>query len=469
MKIIIALTLQLLILSSLFAQNPEPIIPQPTPAQIQWQTAELAALVCIDLHAFDGKFYVQKENHYMPVDDYNIFNPQHYDTDQWIRSLKEAGFKIAILTVSHESGFFFHQSDATPYCMKALKWRDGKGDVLRDFVASCRKYDIKPGVYVGTRFNSFFGVIGHKVVGEGELAENRQKLYYSMIERILEEIFTSYGDWAILWFDGGVLSPEQGGPEVLSMFKKYQPNCLFYSSPERADMRWGGSETGTVPYPCWGTWPWSSISGPTEETKKKVGENNRQLLKTGDPYGRYYMPAMSDAPLRGAGGGHDWFWEPDREHTIYPYPLDDLVDMYYNSVGHNSTLILGLTPNPDGLLPEADAMRLKEWGDELNKRFSRPVAQTSGKKDVFQLKLDKGQLLNHVVLQEDIGKGERVREFVVEGRQQGKWIRLCEGSCIGNKFIGTFEGTEVSLVRLRIAESMASPHIKQFSVYYIEE
>ena len=155
----------------------EPNIPIPTPAQIRWQNAELAALVCVDLHAFDGKFYVQSEARITPVENYNIFNPQNYDMDQWIKSLKDSGFKLAILTVSHETGFFFHQSDATPYSMKALKWQDGKGDLLRDFKASCEKYGLLPGVYIGTRWNAFYGVYDFKVSGNDAFAQNRQKHY----------------------------------------------------------------------------------------------------------------------------------------------------------------------------------------------------------------------------------------------------------------------------------------------------
>ena len=122
MKKIITSSL-IIVLLGLFQIKAQDIdnLPIPTPAQLQWQNTELAELVCIDLHAYDGKFYVQSEARITPVEDYNIFNPQKYDMDQWIKSLKDGGFKIAILTVSHETGFFFLQSDATPYCMKALK------------------------------------------------------------------------------------------------------------------------------------------------------------------------------------------------------------------------------------------------------------------------------------------------------------------------------------------------------------
>ena len=439
-------------------------IPIPTPAQLQWQNAELAALVCWDLHAHDGEFYVQSKARITPVEDYNIFNPQEYDTDQWIKTLKEAGFKIAILTVSHETGFFHHQSDATPYNMKALKWQDGKGDVLRDFKASCEKYGILPGVYIGTRWNAFYGVYDFKVNGNNQFAENRQQYYNNMVEKIVEEIFSNYGDWAMVWFDGGAHGPEQGGPDVLSVFEKYQPNCLFYHNLQRADMRWGGSETGTVPYPSWGTFPYHS-TGAGESAKKEIHANNFALLKHGDPDGEYYMPAMSDAPLRGYGG-HDWFWEPEREHTIYP--VENLVEMYYNSVGHNTTLILGVTPNPEGLMPEADAKRLIEFGSEIKERFSNPVATTTGEGKKIKLKVPKRQTVNQVVIMEDIAKGERVREFIIEGKTKKGWKTIFEGSCIGHKFIHRFDAVEVSEIRLRISESVGLPQIIELTVYNIE-
>ncbi|MEZ4775387.1 MAG: alpha-L-fucosidase [Bacteroidia bacterium] len=421
----------------------------------------MAVLISLDLHVFDGKYYVQKENRITPIEDYNIFNPQKYDMDQWIQSIKDGGFKVAILTVSHETGFFFHQSNATPYCMKALTWQDGKGDILRDFKASCEKYGILPGVYIGTRWNAFYGIHDFKVDGNTTFAQNRQKHYNRMIENITKEIFNNYGDWAIVWFDGGAHGPDQGGPDVLSVFEEYQPNCLFYHNLQRADMRWGGSESGTVPYPCWGTFPYVS-TGAGESAKKEIAENNFQLLKTGDPNGKYYMPAMSDAPLRG-NGGHDWFWDPDREDIIYP--LDKLVEMYYHSVGHNTSLILGVTPGPDGLMPESDVRRLKEFGDEIQRRFSNPIAVTSGTGESINLKLPGRQKINQVVVMENIARGERIRAFTLEGKTKKGWQTIFEGSCIGHKFIHRFDEMEVTEVRLVVTEAKGEPAILNLSVF----
>ncbi|WP_111319350.1 alpha-L-fucosidase [Algoriphagus chordae] len=443
---------------SLQAQNQ---LPTPTQAQLNWQNAEMAAVFHYDLHVFDGKVYNQAENRITPIADYNIFNPVKLDTDQWVKAAKEAGCKIAILTATHETGFALFQSDSNPYSMKALKWQDGTGDLLRDFKASCEKYGILPGVYIGIRWNSFYGIHDFKVEGESKFAQNRQQYYNSMVEGMVKEIFTNYGDWAMVWFDGGAHGPEQGGPDVLSIFEKYQPNGLFYHNLQRADMRWGGSESGTVPYPSWGTFPYQAV-GAGESTKEEISRNNFALLKTGDPNGSYYMPAMSDAPLRGYGG-HDWFWEPGRDELVYP--LDKLVNMYYNSVGHNSTLILGLTPNAEGLLPETDTKRLKELGDEINRRFENKIQSTSGTGTELHLKLDKKQKVNQVVLMEDIIQGERVRKFTIEGKTKGGWKTIFEGSVIGHKFIHQFEAMEVSDLRLKIIESIGEAQIKDFSVY----
>ena len=165
-------------------------------------------------------------------------------------------------------------------------------------------------------------------------------------------------------------------------------------------------------------------------------------------------------------GGHDWFWEPNREHLIFP--RDMLVNKYYNSVGHNTSLILGVTPGPDGLMPEPDVKRLKEFGDEINRRFSNPIATTSGTGRKINLKLSKKQKVNQIVLMEDISKGERVRKFILEGKTKNGWQTIFEGSCIGHKFIHQFDAVEVSEVRLNIDESKGEPQVLEFAVYQVE-
>ena len=315
-----------------------------------------------------------------------------------------------------------------------------------------------PGIYIGIRWNSFYGIHNFKVQGDNEFTVNRQQHYNRICEGMVKELCSKYGDLAIVWFDGGAHGPEQGGPDVLSIFEKYQPNGLFYHNLQRSDIRWGGSESGTVPYPCWGTFAhaaWFDKRGDNEGFKP---------IKYGDPTGKYYMPAMSDAPLRGYNGRHEWFWEPEDEKHIFP--LKNLMHMYKNSVGHNSSLILGLTPNAEGLMPEPDVIRLKEFGDAIKDRYSNPIAKTSGKGKKIMLKLNNRKKVNHLVLMENIEQGERIREFSIEGKTTHGWKTLAEGSSVGHKYIVEFNDVEVSALRLIIKQSIGEPIIQEFSVYH---
>lgn len=225
-------------------------------------------------------------------------------------------------------------------------------------------------------------------------------------------------------------------------------------------MRWGGSETGTVSYPCWGTYPFHNFN---KDNLKAGFKNKREQLKTGDPNGKYYMPAMSDSPLRGYNGRHEWFWEPDDEEHIFP--LADLMHMYMNSVGNNSTLILGITPDARGLVPAADSIRLKEFGDEIQRRFKQPLRLTNGEKKTLKLKLDKEETINALMIRENIQLGERIRKYRVEAKVQGKWTIINRGSCIGHKHIVEFSPIQTKELRLIIENAIGKPSIADFSVY----
>lgn len=176
---------------------------------------------------------------------------------------------------------------------------------------------------------------------------------------------------------------------------------------------------------------------------------------------------MADAPLRGYNGRHEWFWEPGDEDAVYP--LEKLVEMYYNSVGRNATLILGLTPDPSGLIPEGDVQRLKEFGDKITELMTHPIKSISGTGNKIELKLDKAQPVNQIILQEEIIKGERVRDYHVEGLTSRGWEILCQGESIGHKRIQTFSPVIVGKIRLVINKQVDTPQISNFSVYKIDQ
>ena len=451
---------------SIFIPIKENSYPIPNKRQLAWQEAELGVIFHYDLHVFDGKKYSQAINRIDPYLDYQIFNPKNLNTDQWIKAAKDAGAKFAILTATHETGFALFQSNVNPYSLKALNWQDGKADIVADFVASCKKYGIKPGIYLGIRWNSFFGVHDFKVNGEGDFKANRQKKYNEMVEGMVKEICTNYGELFEIWFDGGADHPDNGAPNVLPIVRQFQPNCLFYHNGQLAEARWGGSESGMVSYPSWATFPYRA-TGAGESAKENIAKDNFQLLKQGDPNGLYWVPAMSDAPLRGFNGRHEWFWEPGDEAHIFP--LDNLMEMYYKSIGRNSTLIIGLTPDHSGLLPESDVIRLREWGNEIERRFSKPLKSVSGSGDQIYLKFDEPTEINHLIIQEDIVFGESIRNFTIEGKVGNRWILIGEGTSVGQKRILQFEQIEVQTIRLNIEKYVREPKIKNFSAYSISD
>lgn len=442
------------------AQEPTPPLPIPTEVQLGWQQARFGVLVSYELHTFVEGRYVQRKARVTPIEDVDLFSPDELDTDQWIRAVKAAGARFAILTASHESGFRLWQSDANPYCLGAVKWGEGERDLVAEFHASCLEHGILPGIYVGTRWNAQLGVYDFAVTERSTIT---QEEYNRLIEREVEELCTRYGDWFEFWFDGGAHGPDQGGPDLLPIVEKHQPNAVFYHNLQRADARWGGSESGTVPYPCWATFPFP-VTGAGESARAAIAKDGFRLLKTGDPDGAYWLPAMSDAPLRGHGG-HEWFWEPGDEKLLQP--LDKLVDMYCRSVGHNSTLILGITPDTRGLLPEADCERLGELGEALEKLFAKPVAElVIAEGTTVELPLAEFSELDLVVLQEDIRFGERVRRYELQVRSDGEWRTIGEGSCIGHERIHRLESpAKGDALRVVVTEARATPRLRRVAAY----
>lgn len=258
-----------------------------------------------------------------------------------------------------------------------------------------------------------------------------------------------------------MITPREGGPDVLPIVDKYQPDAVFYHSLQRAEHRWAGSESGTTGYPCFLTMPSvaSQIRAHTDQAKRTT------LLKHGDPDGRVWCPAMCDAPIR----EHDWLWIPGTEHKLQP--LERLVDMYYKSVGRNANLIIGAVPDTDGLIPEVDFNRYAEFGREIRRRFGRPLAQTKGRGATLELMLKEPAEFNHVVIMEDVTCGERVREYVVEALiARGQWQKVCDGTSIGHKRLQTTVGekaVEAAKVRLRVTQSVARPVIRELAIYNV--
>jgi len=439
------------------AGDDAPDLPRPLPRQVVWQDCEVGAIFHFDMPLFAPGGRTNK-NAIHETWDPKIYNPKKLDTDQWVATAKAMGARYAILTATHFNGFMQWQSDLYPYGVKQAAWRDGKGDLVADFVESCRKVDIKPGIYMSCFRNAYWKVDRYRVdYGKGG---PKQAEFARTCEKMFEELCTRYGPLVQIWFDAGNISPEEGGPDLLPIADKYQPGMVFYHSPQRREHRWIGNESGYAGYPCWATMPDLATA---EAMHKGRGKGFRKVLLHGDPNGKLWSPGMVDTVLR----NHHWFWYANTEHKIEP--LERLVKFYYESVGHNCNLMLGLTPDPAGLMPEPDVKRCAEFGAEIRRRFETSVAETKGTGKEITLPLPQRQKIDHVILMEEIARGERVRAYVLEGLAPGgAWQKLAEGISVGHKRIQRFDPVEIAKVRLRVTGSVATPHIRRFAALNTE-
>jgi len=267
------------------------------------------------------------------------------------------------------------------------------------------------------------------------------------------ELWSKYGDLAELWFDGGLIPVNQGGPNVLPLLEKYQPNAVAFNAPEGYAQcaRWIGNESGTAPEENW-----STCNGPM-----CVNGGN------GNQFGTYVCPSECDTPLRG-NGAHQWFWEPDGE--LYLKTLDQLVEEYRLSVGHNCNFMLAVTPNRQGLVDAIDMQRYYELGLVIAE-FSddRALNMTSGTSTTIDLPLGKQPIyVDHVVLMEDMSFGERVYLYVIEAQVSGNWQLVANGTSIGHKKINSFPTVSTTMIRFVCLDSAATPlHIMQFAAFFI--
>lgn len=424
----------------------------PSKAQAQWAKAEIGALIHFDLVVYEPTYNFRGNWNYHPS--LSIFNPKELDTDQWVKAAKSAGATYIVLVAKHCSGFSLWPTKAHEYSVKNTPWKNGQGDIVKDFMNSCKKYGIKPGIYASTTANGFLKVDNPGRVVSGNQEE--QQRYNEIVKTQLTELWSNYGQLFEIWFDGGVLPPEKGGFDVLSMVNKYQPEAIAFQGPYgyNNNIRWVGNEEGVAPYPCWATADSTTSASGVVEIK---GLN-------GNPDGEFWCPGESDFPLRlnsSFQGG--WFWKSGEDQKIFS--VEQLIEKYDKSVGRNTNMLIGIVVDDRGLVPDSDVKRLSEFGTAIQKRFSNAIGESIGKGNEFVISFSHPQKVNCAVISENILMGERVRKYIIEGEKGNKWIQIVEGQSIGNKRIENFKTDTFSKIRLRIVGQVAVPNILAFNCY----
>lgn len=432
------------------------MLAKPAPAHLAWQKMEIGMFV-----HFMPTVWVKQGHLY----DLSRINPDKLDTDQWVDVAQSMGAKYIVFVAKHGPGFCYWQTDTTPYSMKQLAWRNGKGDVMADLSESCRKAGMKLGLYLAP-WDAYWGAGEGGVVGGNSapveykrirgadlsVTPEAQAHYNDVYRRQLTELLTRYGPIMELWFDGGVKIP------IMDLVQEHAPDTVVFNAPPDCAnpvIRWCGNEEGLAGDPLWNARDSFIVANEYPENPEYAG----------DPRGKHWIPVECDTTLRfGPPGYHPkWAWEPNQDHLVRT--VDQLMDVYYKTVGRGAVLLLNAAPDPAGLIPESDVLGAAAFGGEIRRRFGQALAMTAGSGEVLELCLKQPARVGHVVTKEDVSRGQRVLEYLVEGRARDGWIPLCRGSSIGYKRIDPFKPAEVSALRLRILRSLDGPVIEQFAAY----
>ncbi len=457
---------------------PKPVGPVPSKAQMGWHEMEQNAFIHFTTNTFTDLEWGYGDE--KP----SIFNPTQMDVDQWIRTLKEAGFKGAILTCKHHDGFCLFPSQYTEHSVKNSPYKNGKGDVVREVADACKKYGLKFGVYLSPWDRN------HPEYGKPGYVE-----YY---RNQLKEIFTNYGPAFEMWFDGANGGDGYYGgarekrridgskyydwPATLDLVRKMEPNVIFFSDAGPG-VRWVGNERGVA-----GETNWNSITPDTLFAGKGGIE---KLLNTGSEDGTHWIPAEVDVSIRPG-----WFYHAKEDEKVRT--PENLFNIYLTSVGRGSTLLLNLPPDRRGVIHENDVKALKGWREMIDREFKTnlaakakvkadsyrgnalnyaPANLTDGNKETFwttnddvttgsvEIDLGKTQTVKYITLKEYIQLGQRVKNFEVEAWQNGTWQKIAQATTIGYKRILKLNPITTGKIRVNITASKASPVLSAIEVY----
>jgi alpha-L-fucosidase len=373
------------------------------------------------------------------------FAPTALDARQWARAAKVGGFRTLILTAKHHDGFCLWPSRTTRHSVASSPWRGGKGDVVREFTDACRAEGLKAGLYLSPwdRNNPAYGD-----------SPRYNDLYCDQ----LTELLTAYGPLHEVWFDGANGEGPNGKrqvydwPRFWGLVRRLQPRAVQFSDAG-PDIRWIGNERGVAGDTNWSTMDPAAVPYPGAD-----GPGIIRALQQGDPGGSVWRPGETDVSIRPG-----WFYHPAEDARVKT--VDQLVGLYFTSVGRNSKLLLNVPPTREGLLHQTDAARLRAMSVQLDIIFRNDLAEThrvawrsTGPRSAVA-DLDLGRIVTAGIadLREDIEHGQLVARYVLEGAEAGEWRPLSRGTTIGYRKLDRFDPVRVRRVRLRIEDAVAKP------------
>jgi alpha-L-fucosidase len=421
--------------------------PAPSAAQLAWQQDEVALFLHFGVNTFTDREWGDGK------EDPAMFAPARLDARQWTRAAKAAGAKALILTAKHHDGFCLWPTKTTDHSVAKSPFRGGKGDAVKEFTDACKADGLKAGLYLSPwdRNNPAYG---------------DSPTYNDLYIAQLTELLTQYGPIAEVWFDGANGEGPNGKsqvydwPRVWALVRRLQPNAVTFSDAG-PDVRWIGNENGVA-----GETNWSTVDPAVVSFPGQSGPGVMEMLQRGDPNGSVWRPGETDVSIRPG-----WFYHPADDLKVKT--VDQLVDLYFTSVGRNSKLLLNVPPTRDGRLHDADVNRLSGMRDKLNSLFHEDLANrrmavsrpTGGHTSVVEIELPSVATVGLVDLREDIAHGQAVSRYALEGQGALDWLPLAKGTTIGYKKLERFTPVMVRRLRVTIEDAAGFPGPVRVGVY----
>lgn len=457
---------------------PEPILPVPEPKQVEWQQMETYAFIHFGLNTFNDREWGYGDT------DPKTFNPTNLDCEQWAQTLVKAGMKGVILTAKHHDGFCLWPFEGTDYSVKNSPWKNGQGNVVKELSEACKKYGLKFAVYLSPwdRHQANYGT----------------PEYLPYFYAQLHDLLTNYGPVFEVWFDGANGGDGWYGgakdirtidrknyynyPRIYEMLDSIQPQAIIFSDGGPG-CRWVGNEKGFA-----GATNWSFL----REGEVHPGYEKSYELQYGHADGNQWVPAECDVSIRPG-----WFYHPEEDDRVKS--PDQLVDLYYRSVGHNATLLLNFPVDRRGLIHPVDSANAVRFHEMIQQQLKTNLvagmtpkvsnerggdfvasALTDDNFDTYwatedgvttadiEFSFDTPTRMNRMMLQEYIPLGQRVKAFVVEYLDKDTWFPVKlneETTTIGYKRLLRFETVETKGIRIRITDARGPLCLSNVGVY----
>lgn len=457
---------------------PEPILPVPEPKQVEWQQMETYAFIHFGLNTFNDREWGYGDT------DPKTFNPTNLDCEQWAQTLVKAGMKGVILTAKHHDGFCLWPFEGTDYSVKNSPWKNGQGNVVKELSEACKKYGLKFAVYLSPwdRHQANYGT----------------PEYLPYFYAQLHDLLTNYGPVFEVWFDGANGGDGWYGgakdirtidrknyynyPRIYEMLDSIQPHAIIFSDGGPG-CRWVGNEKGFA-----GATNWSFL----RKGEVHPGYDKSYELQYGHPDGNQWVPAECDVSIRPG-----WFYHPEEDDRVKS--PDQLVDLYYRSVGHNATLLLNFPVDRRGLIHPVDSANAVRFHEMIQQQLKTNLvagmipkvsnerggdfvasALTDDNFDTYwatedgvttadiEFSFDTPTRMNRMMLQEYIPLGQRVKAFVVEYLDKDTWLPVKlneETTTIGYKRLLRFETVETKGIRIRITDARGPLCLSNVGVY----